>query len=272
MTVFARCKYCGDLMLERCRTLQAAADCKKRLAHAEAIGAQAQQNTDDAALVKLLFAWTQPPGRYVSYPAYVNITQHGETVAVTVRAIEHLENDGSAVGMTTVVNVPAHEFLLAPVSRQKRLDDKFPLAEPSPTTPAQAPSNVGGCHGQPCKVTYGEPPQAREELTPEIAEIEKRHAEGRAEANGYGDYTFSEWCIRNGKGAHNDRATLLAHIKARAPNDYFAFFQKHALGSLAAPSCLACGRAEPFSIRHGELPNIGLCDACTARTRAGESK
>lgn len=116
------------------------------------------------------------------------------------------------------------------------------------------------------------PPQAREELTPEIAEIEKRHAEGRAEANGYGDYTFSEWCIRNGKGAHNDRATLLAHIKARAPNDYFAFFQKHALGSLAAPSCLACGRAEPFSIRHGELPNIGLCDACTARTRAGESK
>lgn len=41
------------------------------------------------------------------------------------------------------------------------------------------------------------------------------------------------------------------------------FFDKHALGLLVAPSCLKCGQSKPFTIKHMELPNIGLCASCS---------
>lgn len=46
------------------------------------------------------------------------------------------------------------------------------------------------------------------------------------------------------------------------------FFNKHALGSLKAPSCLKCGQAKPFTISHAELPDIGLCADCAAPVAA----
>lgn len=53
-----------------------------------------------------------------------------------------------------------------------------------------------------------------------IAEIEKRHAEVHAEANGHGDFNFHEWCLRNGSRAHKDRATLIALLRAKvAPTE-----------------------------------------------------
>ena len=42
-----------------------------------------------------------------------------------------------------------------------------------------------------------------------------------------------------------------------------AFFSKHALGGLAAPSCLLCGQiAQMPAITHAELPQIAICTAC----------
>lgn len=43
------------------------------------------------------------------------------------------------------------------------------------------------------------------------------------------------------------------------------FFNKHALGSLEAPSCLVCGKStqgKEVAIRHMELPNIVVCSEC----------
>lgn len=51
-----------------------------------------------------------------------------------------------------------------------------------------------------------------------------------------------------------------------------AFHEKHALPSLARPSCLVCGRPSdwPPAIRHAELPNIVVCTPC--RDTAGPSE
>jgi hypothetical protein len=44
-----------------------------------------------------------------------------------------------------------------------------------------------------------------------------------------------------------------------------AFFQKHALGALARPSCLVCSQPPkewPPGIQHAELPEIVVCTRC----------
>lgn len=46
---------------------------------------------------------------------------------------------------------------------------------------------------------------------------------------------------------------------------YRDFWRKHALGSLARPSCIICGQppAEwPPGIQHAELPDIVVCTRC----------
>ena len=60
--------------------------------------------------------------------------------------------------------------------------------------------------------------------------------------------------------AERDRLQELSEVAG-------AFHRKHAFGSLSAPSCLACGRAEPFATTHAELPNIGLCASCATAQR-----
>jgi hypothetical protein len=42
------------------------------------------------------------------------------------------------------------------------------------------------------------------------------------------------------------------------------FFDKHALGALAKPSCLCCGRNDykSVAVQHAELPAIVICDRC----------
>lgn len=44
------------------------------------------------------------------------------------------------------------------------------------------------------------------------------------------------------------------------------FHSKHALGALAAPSCLCCGQqtgpARPIAVQHMELPAIVICKPC----------
>lgn len=42
-----------------------------------------------------------------------------------------------------------------------------------------------------------------------------------------------------------------------------AFWHKHALGPLAAPSCLCCGKLpDEVAIRHMELPGVVICKLC----------
>jgi hypothetical protein len=58
-------------------------------------------------------------------------------------------------------------------------------------------------------------------------------------------------------------AQALADDKARA------FYRKHALGPLAAPSCLCCGQLpEKVAIQHMELPEVVLCEKCRNATWA----
>ncbi len=46
------------------------------------------------------------------------------------------------------------------------------------------------------------------------------------------------------------------------------FFNTHALGPLARPSCLCCGRNdyESVAVQHAELPGVVICDKCKQAT------
>lgn len=52
---------------------------------------------------------------------------------------------------------------------------------------------------------------------------------------------------------------------------YKAFWDRHAKGSLACPSCLLCGRQrarEQWQIKHAELPDIYICAPCVDAARS----
>jgi hypothetical protein len=69
------------------------------------------------------------------------------------------------------------------------------------------------------------------------------------------------------------REALERHAKrmaqAMADDKARAFYRKHALGPLAAPSCLCCGQLpEKVAIQHMELPEVVLCEKCRNATWA----
>lgn len=77
------------------------------------------------------------------------------------------------------------------------------------------------------------------------------------------------------------RQALEAHAARMAQlledNRPIAFHRRHAVGSLAAPSCLCCGKLpEEVAVKHMELPNIVICKKChalaTAPAQAGEAE
>lgn len=52
------------------------------------------------------------------------------------------------------------------------------------------------------------------------------------------------------------------------------FHTKHAMGSLAAPSCLCCGRSTQgveIGVQHMELPGIVICKPCKDATAPGDA-
>ena len=69
---------------------------------------------------------------------------------------------------------------------------------------------------------------------------------------------------------NSDRA---AAIHANDCPTFQEFWQKHALPSKAAPSCLLCGAPvanEQRAIQHAELPNIFICACCVEKVRHPE--
>jgi hypothetical protein len=65
-------------------------------------------------------------------------------------------------------------------------------------------------------------------------------------------------------------AEAVPDADARMRHDYpilQQFHTKHALGALAAPSCLCCGQqthpiTRPIAVQHMELPAIVVCKQC----------
>ena len=95
---------------------------------------------------------------------------------------------------------------------------------------------------------------------------------------------FARW-YHAGSDAHSAGGTNLPpdqlrgeerkkHIHDNDCPTAWAFFNKHALGSMLPPSCLVCGHSQPnreeWGITHAELPNIIVClkcrDAASARS------
>ncbi len=53
-----------------------------------------------------------------------------------------------------------------------------------------------------------------------------------------------------------------------------AFHSKHAMGALAAPSCLCCGKSTQgleIGVKHLELPGIVICKSCKDRATSSEA-
>lgn len=46
-----------------------------------------------------------------------------------------------------------------------------------------------------------------------------------------------------------------------------AFYSKHAIGSMVAPSCFGCGHVGERSTTHFELPDVYLCTNCVEKIR-----
>lgn len=107
------------------------------------------------------------------------------------------------------------------------------------------------------------PQQAQETSLPDCGEA--GHAEGRC---------GNAQCLRGGslppQGAERNysdmsREALERHAKRlwQTMETAHAFWHKHALGPLAAPSCLCCGKLpDEVAIRHMELPGVVICKTC----------
>lgn len=67
-----------------------------------------------------------------------------------------------------------------------------------------------------------------------------------------------------GEGVEQKRTERMLHDYPKL----LQFFERHALGSKMPPSCLGCGQDKPFSTKHMDLPDIGLCADCVAAIRA----
>lgn len=71
------------------------------------------------------------------------------------------------------------------------------------------------------------------------------------------------------KAAMDNMTRLTRELSAMRP-----FYEKHALGPKAAPSCLMCGQStqgKEIGIHHMELPEVVICADCAALRRERES-
>lgn len=91
-----------------------------------------------------------------------------------------------------------------------------------------------------------------------------------------------EWHKKHEPDAHVslnfiERDAVLVGLKRlerllQASDTALAFFRKHGLGPLAAPSCFMCGEVVPgaAAVRHMELPGVVGCARCAAACDAAK--